>query len=304
MGRMKAKKIPVDLVDDVLLQIDEESTPAKLSAVQAKQAQLHAKVSALHQAMSAKANVQVDAAKLKKKENVAEKRASSAALKTEAAAAHTDREKFIQAEIVKARAAANLKIVNPLEAKLTQLKASYDREHAWMVHDHAMVAKHLNAANQAATVVSSEANKFAAAATVSQNDDAASQSSALLRYSSKHSSEVESEYLAVKHEYNALQVRLEQENKRHMEKAAETAEAKAGPAYDKVESGHAKQVGKEAAASAKALVDQEQVTKAALATTDPCNKCMQACKTNECAEWCKGAHCSKRSHFMPTEQII
>merc|ERR1740130_416341 len=240
--------------------------------------------------MSAKANVQVDAAKLKKKENVAEKRASSAALKTEAAAAHTDREKFIQAEIVKARAAANLKIVNPLEAKLTQLKASYDREHAWMVHDHAMVAKHLNAANQAATV--------------SQNDDAASQSSALLRYSSKHSSEVESEYLAVKHEYNALQVRLEQENKRHMEKAAETAEAKAGPAYDKVESGHAKQVGKEAAASAKALVDQEQVTKAGLATTDPCNKCMQACKTNECAEWCKGAHCSKRSHFMPTEQII
>ena len=298
--RMKATKIPVDLVDDVLLQVDKESAPAKLSAVQAKQAQLHAKVSALHKAMTAKANLQVDAAKLKEKENAAEKRASSAALKTEAAAAHTDREKFIQAEIVKARAAANLKIVNPLEAKLTQLKAKYDREHAWMVHDQAMVAKHLSAANQAATAASSEANQFAAAAVVSQNDVEASKSSALLRYSSKHSSEIESEYLAVKHEYNALQTRLEQENKRHMEKAAEAAEAKAGPAYDKVESGHAKDVEKEAAASAKALVDQEQVANA-LATTDPCNKCVQACKTDECAEWCKGAHCSKRSHFMPTE---
>jgi hypothetical protein len=294
----KVRKIPVNLVHDAFLQLDEKALKDKLSDLLNKKEQLLFKTYMLHKQMEAKATAKADATALKMEEMSAEKVASKDALKTEEASAHSDRKKFIKAEIDKAKQAANLKIVNPLEEKMKLLEESFHREHAWMLHDRKEIAKHLRKANQAiGKGANSGQGQFAAFTTESMHDVEAAKASSLLRYSSKHSSEVRAQYQAVKQEYDALQTALEKENQKQISKAVEKAEEKAGLAYDKVEAGHVKKVLHDATTEAKKEVDEKEEAKDGTdEAKKPCNKCVNACKTDDCSAWCKSKWCSEPEH--------
>merc|ERR1711988_76203 len=225
---------------------------------------------------------------LKKQEEAAEQKAEKAAKVAEETRAKTQRAKFIAFEVQKAKAAANLKIVNPLEGKLKDMKATFEDARQAMLNDRKMAFKFLNGANQAASTGGKEDDK------VATDDAEADKYMAVARFSSNQASKAETKYTELKAEYGALQTRLEQENSKHIEKAAMEAEEKAAAAFDSAEAKHAKNVAQAAAGMAKKAVDDEANAAAAVAGTkssNPCKKCKAACKTQECQEWCGAKWC-------------
>jgi hypothetical protein len=155
--------------------------------------------------------------------------------------------------------------------------------------------KHLHRANEAiGKGGDSGQDQFAAFTTESAHDVKAAVATSLLRYSSKHSSKVTAQYDAVKREYDALQAALEKENQMHIAKAVEKAEDKSGPAYDKVEVGHVKKVVEEATSKAKEEVDESPAVQKM--ERSACDKCVNACYTDDCSSWCKRKWCSEKEH--------
>jgi len=225
---------------------------------------------------------------LKDKEKAAADKASKAAMTAEQAKVESKRDEFIKAEIEKARAAANLKIVNPLEQKLKDAKAEMDSQKQLRDADRARALTYLKRAQGEAVANSGDDSKVNTEQ-LSKDDAEADKSSALLRYSSTQAAEAESKYEAIKVEYDALQAKLEAENKKHMDEAAEKAEDEAGPAFDKAAAADEKRVAEEAANKA------EQAVRLQIGG-ETCDKCLKTCKTEECRSWCnQGKWCAGQS---------
>jgi len=227
-------------------------------------------------------------------------------MKAEQLKVEEKRDAFIKAEIAKARASANLKIVNPLEQKLKEAKAQFDEDHKNMVGDRQRAMKYLQAAQNEAVSSSTAPGGDSELADnkLSKDDQEADKSTSLFRYSSKKAAESESKYEAIKMEYDALQARLVAENKKHMDEAAEKAEEGAAPAFDKAAAQDEKRVAQEAANQAKQEVDRkagdDKVETIAAQDSDACAKCMKACTTPECSAWCQqGKWCASNAPSQP-----
>merc|ERR1711998_116331 len=193
---------------------------------------------------------------LKDKEKAAADKASKAAMTAEQAKVESKRDEFIKAEIEKARAAANLKIVNPLEQKLKDAKAEMDSQKQLRDADRARALTYLKRAQGEAVANSGDDSKVNTEQ-LSKDDAEADKSSALLRYSSTQ--------------------------------AAEKAEDEAGPAFDKAAAADEKRVAEEAANKA------EQAVRLQIGG-ETCDKCLKTCKTEECRSWCnQGKWCAGQS---------
>jgi len=288
----------------VLLQLGETNQTVPVTAPKGELEALLAKKKADLVANLEKLQADVQEKSLKNAEELADKekaaadKASKAAMTAEQAKVEAKRDAFIKAEVEKAKAAANLKIVNPLEQKLQEAKAEMDNQKQLMDADRERAVKYLQAAQGAA--VASDAAPGGDSAVqddkLSKDDAEADKSSSLLRFSSKQAAEAESKYHAIKMEYDALQTKLEAENKKHMDEAAEKAEEQAGPAFDKAAAEDEKRVAQEAANKAKEGVSRQ-------IGGETCAKCMKACTTQECSAWCQqGKWCANDAATSPTEE--